>query len=419
MGKKMSDKDRAQTVREALEECSEHLGKVPTRAEYRRYYHGTPMEHAWEEYWPNWSEFAATAAHLVKNAAPKTVASVEATVEAAKEKVRLRHSALTQQIKVLTEQNLHLQQSLDEATALNAKTPQVINIEPAMPSDKSESVAVMVASDWHIEEEVKPEQVNYLNEYNLDIAKQRATRFFQNGHKLLAMAARDTAIRTTVLALLGDLVNNSLHPDAAESNLMLPVEAAYMAEGLLASGIEFLLKNLPKDHKLVIPCHSGNHGRITVKPRGNTEFGNSLETLVYKHLRDRFEDGKRVRFLLAEGYHSRVQLFDGKYTIRFSHGHALRGAGAGIGGLTVPVLRAISQWNAGGLAPDLDVFGHFHQSMVGETFIANGSLVGYNDYAVRNRFPFQIPQQTLFVVNREWRRRSLVMPIFVGDPVKG
>jgi hypothetical protein len=414
MSKRMSNKDRAQIVREALEECAEHLGKIPTRAEYRRYYHGSPMEHAWEEYWPSWSEFAATVAHLVKNAAPKTVASVEATVEAAKEKVRLRHSALTQQIKVLTEQNLHLQQSLDEATALNAKTPQIINIEPAMPADKSESVAVMVASDWHIEEEVKPEQVGGRNAYNLTIAKERAARFFRNGHRLLGMSARDTVIRTTVLALLGDFISGMIHDDLKETNSLLPVDAAYEAETLLASGIEFLLKNLPKDHKLVIPCHSGNHARITEKQRGNSEQGQSLETMIYRHLRSRYEDGKRVRFLIAEGYHSRVELFEGKYSIRFHHGHAIRYAG-GVGGPTIPILKAIAAWNVGGDAPDLDVFGHLHTALIGGNFVANGSLIGANDYGLRVKAPYQPPQQAFLLLNKRWLRPSVIAPIFVED----
>jgi hypothetical protein len=55
-----------------------------------------------------------------------------------------------------------------------------IKIEKDKSKSETESTAVLVASDWHIEEIVNPETVNYLNEYNPDIAKQRAIKFWQN-----------------------------------------------------------------------------------------------------------------------------------------------------------------------------------------------------------------------------------------------
>jgi hypothetical protein len=39
---------------------------------------------------------------------------------------------------------------------------------------------VILASDWHIEETIDPETINYLNEYNPKIAKQRAEKFWNN-----------------------------------------------------------------------------------------------------------------------------------------------------------------------------------------------------------------------------------------------
>ena len=39
---------------------------------------------------------------------------------------------------------------------------------------------VMLASDWHIEERVRPETVGWRNEYSPEIAQERAERFFKS-----------------------------------------------------------------------------------------------------------------------------------------------------------------------------------------------------------------------------------------------
>ena len=46
---------------------------------------------------------------------------------------------------------------------------------------RAEAAVVLVASDWHVEENVDPAKVSYLNEFNIDIAKSRAETFFRAG----------------------------------------------------------------------------------------------------------------------------------------------------------------------------------------------------------------------------------------------
>src|ERR1043165_3949501 len=44
---------------------------------------------------------------------------------------------------------------------------------------RREATWVALASDWHIEETVRPETVNGVNSYNLAIARRRAQRYFE------------------------------------------------------------------------------------------------------------------------------------------------------------------------------------------------------------------------------------------------
>jgi hypothetical protein len=115
-----------------------------------------------------------------------------------------------------------------------------------------------------------------------------------------------------------------------------------------------------------------------------------------------------VQFQIADGYHLYTQLF-GRW-IRWHHGDSIRYQG-GIGGLTIPVRKAISEWNKGRRA-DLDVFGHWHTSHMDRDFISNGSAVGYSPYAVRIKAPFESPAQTLAVFESK-RWLTSYRPVYV------
>lgn len=304
-----------------------------------------------------------------------------------------------------------LEREKDAILDLKDRTPQITDIKPQKPSGTSESVAVIVASDWHSEEEVLSGQVGGLNAHNLEIGARRAENFWKGSLRMVDIFRRDTSINTIVVGLLGDFLTNSIHEDGAESNLLPPSDAIYRVQNMLLSGLRFLLDNTTAE--LVVVCHSGNHGRTTKEQRIATETGNSLEQYMYFNIRDLMANEPRVRFQIADGYHSYVRLFDGKYVMRFHHGHGMN-FGGGVGGITIPVNKAIAQWNKG-VRADLDVFGHFHTKMDANNFVSNGSLIGYNAYALRIKADYEAPTQSFFLVNKRWNAKSCYTPIFVQD----
>ncbi len=147
---------------------------------------------------------------------------------------------------------------------------------------------------------------------------------------------------------------------------------------------------------------------MTKKIHVSTEGGNSLERYMYHNIADYFEDNKRVTFLIAEGQHSYLKVYD--MTIRMLHGHSVK-FGGGMGGVTIPVRKAISQWNKVRRA-DLTLLGHFHQMLDGGDFIVNGSLIGYNAYALSIKADYNIPSQTFFLIsNYNGGVKTVVCPI--------
>ena len=277
-----------------------------------------------------------------------------------------------------------------EAVAEMKRTPQEYSMK-ATKSPDIDATAFIIASDWHAEELINSATVNQLNEFNLKIADERITRFFNNSAKLLKVTGNHIKITKTVLALLGDFISGNIHDELLETCQLRPIEAIIWVQERMIAGIKLLLKKT--NQEFVIVCHVGNHTRITKTIHYSTEQGNALEYFMYHNLQSIFKDEKRIEFVIAEGYHSYLDVYG--YTIRLHHGHAIR-YGGGIGGLFIPAYKAISQWNKSRKA-DLDVFGHFHQLKNGGNFIVNGSLIGYNPYALRIKADFERPRQKFFL----------------------
>jgi len=277
-------------------------------------------------------------------------------------------------------------------------------IMPRHGSGTSEATPVIVASDWHIEEVVGGE-VGGLNAYTPEIARESATTFFQAALRLVQLLNKDVTIHTVVLALLGDFITGNIHGEEnAETNDLTPTHAIVAAQNMIISGLEFLLAH--STYTFIIPCHSGNHARTTQKTRFGAENGHSLEYLMYFHLAAYFRNEPRLTFIIPDGMHSYLQVYD--QTIRFHHGHAVKYQG-GVGGIYIPVLKAVAQWNKGRHA-DLDVFGHFHQLRDGGNFICNGSMIGYNSYALSIKADYEKPRQALFLMDKK-RGRTCLWPI--------
>ncbi len=298
------------------------------------------------------------------------------------------------------------EQSLTAVDSLKAGL-QTYEITPSRPSGTSEGTVVMVASDWHLEENVGSE-VGGLNVFNIEIAKARVDRFFRAGLRLITLLQQDTTITTLVLALLGDFISNDIHEEFADVAELQPTHALSLVQNCLISGIEFLLTH--STLALVIPCHSGNHARTTKTTRFSAENGHSLEYLLYLHLAAYFRNEPRITFLIADGMHSYLDVYG--TVIRFQHGHAIK-YGGGVGGIYIPVNKAIAQWDKARRA-NLNVFGHFHQLRDGGNFICNGSLVGYNAFALSIKADYEQPKQALFLIDKR-RGRTCTWPILVGE----
>lgn len=323
-----------------------------------------------------------------------------------KRQLKLQQDALLEENKQLKKERVELFKM--------AKSPRLLVYKKAA-WERFDAIACALASDWHVEEPVIKTDVNGLNEYNLDIAKSRAEHFFRNLLKLTDMMARDTRITTIWIGFLGDFFSGFLHDELVANNLLSPGDAAQFVKQLLFSGIDFLLKN--SSYNIIGDAIPGNHGRMTHKMWHGDPTGTSLETFMYRSIVDRYHDNKRVSINVSD--HAMVyRRFFERFQMRLIHGYEVKYNG-GVGGLTIPLNKAIAQWETTGIHADLTVLGHYHQLFDGGNFIVNGSLIGYNTFAQVIKAKFEEAKQAFWLIHaRKGGQKSITAPIWLDSAHK-
>ena len=253
-------------------------------------------------------------------------------------------------------------------------------------SDKGSTYAIALASDWHVEECFSSESTMGINEYNPDIAKERAEKYFVN----LVSCINKDKIDDLVLVLLGDFSSNYIHPELERTNAMSPIEAQMFAQSLIYTGIKFICDNT-KLNSIKIICLCGNHGRISIKPSHNDFAAMNYEYIMYKNIeRECNLTNLPVEFYIPKSEIALVDMPDGNRFL-FTHGQSIRG-GNGIAGILPALMRACLKWGHT-FHQDKTYIGHFHNLISTPTVSVNGSLVGYNPLSVAGQYISEEPQQ--------------------------
>jgi len=290
---------------------------------------------------------------------------------------------------------------------IEAKRP----VTKAAKGKKHAATMVVLLSDIHCEETVRPEQVNGLNSFDLDVCQARLDELQRRFLLMLEHERQLCRIDRVCIWLGGDLISGMIHPELAEENSLHPLAATrWIGERLQG----FLDAASASAKEVVVATSCGNHGRTTEKLRTN-EADTSYEHHLYLTMRAA-ERRRNVRWKLGEGHLNYVDL-DG-FRIRFCHGHAVRYQG-GIGGIHVPLNKAIAAWDATERA-DLTCLGHWHQFSWSRSgrYVSNGSVIGHSAYAVRIKATYEPPCQAALVIDHGRREVTKAYPLFCDKDLR-
>ena len=277
---------------------------------------------------------------------------------------------------------------------------------PARPARSNTATAVVVLSDWHVEETVTREQTSGLNSFDLEVADRRIAELAKRLGVLIEHERKLVKVDRIVIAALGDFISGHIHDELVETCSLAPMAATRWAASRLR-GIIDLAADMARE--VIVVTQPGNHGRSNHgKPRKATEHDHSFEQHAYLMMAAA-ETRKNVRWQIAEGYLGFLDL-DG-FVVRYHHGHEIRYQG-GVGGITIPVNKAIAAWNRSRPA-HLDLFGHWHQwGWIRGKYVSNGSLIGMSAFALRIKAEFEAPCQSLVIVDHGRREVTRAVPIW-------
>lgn len=257
----------------------------------------------------------------------------------------------------------------------------------------SQATAIVLLSDWHIEESVEGGKVTHLNEFSPKIAEARAKRI---AWKVIEYLDRYCPMaKVLYLGLMGDFITGYIHEELRETNHMSPNEAVIYVQDLLCATIDLIAKKW--SGKIVCVTVHGNHSRMTPKELIKSSAANSLEWKMYQDMTRLYSGNPKVMFLNTESDHNYVSIYG--RLVRFLHGTGIK-YNNGVGGFTIPANKMISKWNDSPLKADLTVFGHLHTHAVHKLLIANSSLIGHSEYGLRIGAAYEPPSQTFIVFSK-------------------
>jgi hypothetical protein len=269
--------------------------------------------------------------------------------------------------------------------------------------DAVDESLLLVLSDWHAYEVVKPERVLGLNTYNADVAGRRV---WQVGRSVASIREKMTRagwrFPRLVVAANGDFISGTIHEVERHSDAPNVVQAAFGCGMLLAQ----LLRDLAAGFEAVeVFGTSGNHGRLPDARRvQQKDPTRSWDYLIYLFARTALADCPNVRFFLPDSY-SVVYDVEG-WRFMQTHGHDVKSwqnipfygisrAATGINALRSAIGEPIHYF----------LYSHFHNKgsieAAGGEYFVNGSLIGGTEFSVNGLGRADRPCQWLLGVHRE------------------
>lgn len=323
----------------------------------------------------------------------------------AKEAERAMKSRLDQVMRenvlLHTERKLAVEQ-LDTYLQVSEDVP-LFKLAHKAGKNDSFSVPVFLWSDWHVEEEIKTQQVRGKNAFNLEIADQRIQRLGNKSVEYALSRKSETDIPEAVIWLGGDFMSGYIHEELMTVNQLSPPDAILWVKARLTALIIHVAQNFPK---VRVVCNVGNHGRTTKKMWQHNGQRNSYEWLMYHVIADEMRASKinNVEFFIPESYFAEFSIFE--TSVRTHHGDAVMYQG-GVGGPSIPINKAIAAWDVAEQV-DIDYFGHLHTFIDHHRWCMNGSLIGYSPYSVSIKAKYQRPLQVVDFIHHRVGRTDTI-----------
>lgn len=270
-------------------------------------------------------------------------------------------------------------------------------------ADDTPGTPVLMLSDWHAGEVVRPDEVHGTNRYNLDVMRRRAQTVVEHALLLILRYQVNARYEGIVVPILGDMIAGEIHDELARTNEVDPLPAMLVVRDVLHAALLEIAKHF---QRVLVPCVAGNHGRMDRKISAKRFSVRNLDWLLYTMLERDLRDNPRIAFLTPTANEAYFTVHNTRVLAVHGHDLGVRG-GDGIIGAVGPIMRGrmkVAQQQAAlGREFDLLLMGHWHQYLVLPGTVVNNSLVGFDEFAAKHlRARPSPPSQALFFVHPRW-----------------
>jgi hypothetical protein len=273
---------------------------------------------------------------------------------------------------------------------------------PKLATDASEETILLVWSDWHAYEVIKPERTLDLNEYNAVVMAKRVKQIVLNSLSIKHRMERGGGWRfpRAVVACNGDFISGTIHEVERHSDAPSVIMAAYGTGLTLAAALRDLS---PHFERIDVYCTPGNHGRLPDARRmQQKDPSRNWDTAIYLYAKTALSEVKNIHFHIPDSY---VVMYEiGSRNFLQTHGHEIKSWNSipfyGIDryGRNVNALLTAKEKPV-----HFYIISHFHSSGGfptggGKSFI-NGSVIGGTEFSINALGKCDEPTQWMFGVD--------------------
>lgn len=268
---------------------------------------------------------------------------------------------------------------------------------------------VVLMSDGHHDQIVRPEEVNGLENYNFLVSLRRGEQFCDTIIKFAKHTLVGYDFKRLVVLSLGDSTSGEIHDAERRSAFGNQFKNCLAIGALHASIFRDLAAHFPR---VDVVCTSGNHGRRTNRKEYAGGAHNNWDYMVNKIAQSYLQDQPNVRFDIPNSWDTIVEI-EG-FAFHASHGDDVSSAsGQPWNGLaTQHKTNSGIHRGAGANKPfrnarEVDYYCIGHHHTIGQVdgngvgFLCNGAWVATDPYAYQSLRVAGRPQQLMFGVHKD------------------
>lgn len=279
-------------------------------------------------------------------------------------------------------------------------------------------VPTLFCSDWHVGEVVQPERIEFLNQYNIEIARERGSRVFNAALEVLLHHQSGMSYDGMVVSFGGDMFSGNVHEELRVTNDKPIHECLLDLTSFLADSLISVADEFPS---VYVPAVAGNHGRIDIRPTAKNASVDNYDYLLYRmvEMQVRAKMGSRcnISFDVSTALDLQYSLYGTRYLL--THGDQLK-TSTNSDEFWPQMIKMASRKQersavSAGRSFDYMTVGHFHKYGTASNIIVNGSLKGYCEWVYKMNYAYDRPIQALWVTHPDHKITSHI-PIYGDEP---